>query len=44
MLCTIMMGNYISVQGTFVRQSADGRIVVRVGDKLFEGLPVAQAA
>ncbi len=44
MLCTIMMGNYISVQGTFVRNGTGNRIVVRVGDKLFEGTPVAQAA
>jgi hypothetical protein len=28
------------VQGNFVRQLADGRIAVRVGDRIFHGLPV----
>lgn len=38
---TITVGHYVSVQGTFVRQLADGRIEVRVGDKVFAGMPVA---
>ena len=29
------------VQGLFVAQLADGRIAVRVGEKVFTGLPVA---
>lgn len=37
---TIMMGNYVSVQGTFVRQLPDGRVEVRVGSKVFTGNPV----
>ncbi|WP_088622614.1 hypothetical protein [Oceanicola sp. 22II-s10i] len=37
---TITVGNYISVQGTFVRHLPDGRIEVRVGDKVFAGNPV----
>jgi hypothetical protein len=40
MLRTIMMGTYISVQGFFVKNLPNGRIVVRVGDKVFEGKPV----
>ena len=40
MLRTITMGSYISVQGTFIRQLADGMIVVRVGEKTFVGFPV----
>lgn len=44
MLRTITVGTYISVQGTFVRALADGRIVVRVGEKLFQGRPVSVAA
>lgn len=40
MLKTIMMGSYISVQGLFVKAFPDGRIAVRVGDKVFAGRPV----
>ncbi|MGR3320494.1 MAG: hypothetical protein ACU0DK_01015 [Pseudooceanicola sp.] len=39
---TITMGNYVSVQGTFVRQLPDGRVEVRVGDKVFAGVPVSR--
>lgn len=39
---TITVGNYVSVQGTFIRQLPDGRIEVRVGDKIFAGLPVTR--
>jgi hypothetical protein len=28
------------VQGTFVKTLSNGRIVVRVGERTFEGLPV----
>ncbi|MDF1854996.1 hypothetical protein [Pseudooceanicola sp.] len=41
---TITLGNYVSVQGTFVRQLSDGRIEVQVGDKIFAGTPVTQTA
>ncbi|WP_417242109.1 hypothetical protein [Celeribacter sp.] len=41
MIKSITLGNYISVQGLFVRDSTDGKIVVRVGEKTFEGTPVA---
>ena len=41
---TITIGNYVSVQGTFIRDLADGRIEVQVGTKLFTGQPVAQSA
>jgi hypothetical protein len=44
MLRTIIIGSCVSVQGAFVRVSANGRIVVRVGERLFEGRPVAQAS
>ena len=40
MVRTITVGNYISVQGQFVRSLADGRIVVRVGKDEFVGRPV----
>ena len=39
---TIMVGKYLSVQGTFVRQLPDGRVEVRVGDKVFAGKAVSQ--
>ncbi|WP_265019215.1 hypothetical protein [Cognatishimia activa] len=40
MLRTIMVGTCISVQGLFVKSLPNGRIVVRVGDKVFQGKPV----
>ncbi|WP_268876841.1 hypothetical protein [Litorivita pollutaquae] len=44
MLRTIVMGSYISVQGTFVRALPNGKVEVRVGDKTFTGKPVSDAA
>jgi len=44
MLHTIMMGSYVSVQGLFVKALPDGRVQVRVGNQLFTGRPVGQAA
>ncbi|CUH64914.1 hypothetical protein TG4357_01572 [Thalassovita gelatinovora] len=44
MLRTIVIGNYVSVQGTFVRGLPDGKILVRVGDREFAGHPVSQKA
>ncbi len=44
MLRTIMLGSCVSVQGTFVRKGADGKIVVRVGERVFEGFPISRAA
>ena len=46
MLRTIILGSCVSVQGNFVRELANGKIVVRVGDRLYQGFPVdiAQAA
>ncbi|MDJ0628450.1 MAG: hypothetical protein QNJ44_09355 [Rhodobacter sp.] len=45
MLKTIVLGSCVSVQGVFVRRLADGRMTVRVGDKVYSGYPVvAQAA
>ena len=40
MLRTITMGSCVSVQGTFERQLENGRIQVRVGDRIYEGQPV----
>lgn len=40
MLRTIMVGTCISVQGLFVKNLPNGRIAVRVGDKVFQGRPV----
>ncbi|WP_255723135.1 hypothetical protein [Thalassobius sp. Cn5-15] len=44
MIKTIRIGNYISVQGNFVKKTEGGKMVVRVGDKLFTGTPVGQCA
>ena len=41
MLKTILIGSCVSVQGIFVRNLADGRIVVRVDKQIFQGRPVA---
>ena len=39
-LKTITVGTCVSIQGIFVRAQSDGKIVVRVGEKLFTGNPV----
>ncbi|PTW50497.1 MULTISPECIES: hypothetical protein [Rhodovulum] len=44
MIRTIRLGSCVSVQGAFVLCRANGRIVVRVGTRLFEGLPIEAAA
>jgi len=44
MVKTITLGSCVSVQGTFIRKLANGKIVVRVGDRVFSGFPVAAAA
>ncbi|PKP82843.1 MAG: hypothetical protein CVT80_12965 [Alphaproteobacteria bacterium HGW-Alphaproteobacteria-2] len=44
MLKTIMLGSCVSVQGLFVRHLADGRVLIRVGEKMFAGWPVNRAA
>jgi hypothetical protein len=44
MLRTIVLGSAVSVQGTFVRELPDGRIVVKVDDTIFSGKPVGKAA
>ncbi|PJJ82918.1 hypothetical protein CLV77_2695 [Brevirhabdus pacifica] len=44
MVATIMIGSCVSVQGTFIRQLSDGKIVVQVGDRLYQGRAVNQAA
>jgi hypothetical protein len=34
----------VSVQGIFERQLENGKILIRVGDRLFEGFPVTKKA
>ncbi|MBT2131770.1 hypothetical protein [Aliiroseovarius lamellibrachiae] len=43
MMRTIMLGSCVMVQGQFVKALQDGRIVVRVDDRIYTGRPVAQA-
>ena len=43
MMCTIMVGRYSSVQGQFVRNLPDGRVVVQVGNHQHIGRPVSLA-
>lgn len=40
MLQTITIGSCVSVQGLLVRNLDDGRVVVRVGARTYEGLPI----
>ena len=44
MLRTIQIGSCMSVQGLLVRRLDDGRVVIRVDDKLYTGLPVERAS
>ena len=44
MLRTIQIGSCTSVQGLFVRLLEDGRMVVRVGQRLYAGLPIERAS
>ena len=44
MLRTITIGSCVSVQGVFVRDLSDGRILIRVGNLFYSGLPVKSAA
>jgi hypothetical protein len=43
MLRTITIGSCVSVQGILVGQLSDGKVMVRVDEKTFVGLPVAPA-
>lgn len=40
MIKTVILGPHISVQGFVVRALEDGRVAVRVGKQIFEGIPV----
>jgi hypothetical protein len=42
-LRTIAIGSCVSVQGLFVRQLADGKVVIKVDEKTFVGFPVSSA-
>lgn len=40
MLKTILLGSRVLVQGTFVKTLADGQIAVKVGNQIYQGIPV----
>ncbi|MFC6582403.1 hypothetical protein [Sulfitobacter aestuariivivens] len=40
MLRTITLGTCVSIQGIFVKEMPDGRIVVKVDDAVFAGKPI----
>lgn len=44
MLRTILVGSCMSVQGILEKTLPDGRISVRVGDRIFTGPPVFKPA
>lgn len=43
MLRTIVLGSCVSVQGLFIRELANGKVVVRVDGRLYQGYPVDMA-
>jgi hypothetical protein len=43
-LRTIILGSCVSVQGLLVKKLDNGKIVIRVGDRIYEGMPVAKLA
>jgi hypothetical protein len=40
MLRTITVGNHILVQGLFVRSLENGKVIVAVGERQYQGQPV----
>lgn len=42
MIRTIQIGSCVQVQGLFVRQLEDGKIAVRVDERVFVGKPVSK--
>lgn len=43
MLRTITVGSCVSIQGLMVGQMTDGKIMVKVNDKTFVGVPVTNS-
>lgn len=41
MLRTITLGSCVSVQGVVVGQKPDGRLMIRVDEQVFVGIPVS---
>ncbi|MFK7868153.1 MAG: hypothetical protein AB8B58_02815 [Roseobacter sp.] len=44
MLRTIILGSAVMIQGLFVRALPDGRIVIKVDEKNYAGIPVTTTA
>lgn len=44
MLRTVILGSCVSVQGLLVRRLENGKIIVRVGPRTYEGYPVRKAS
>jgi hypothetical protein len=44
MLRTIALGSCVSVQGRVVRELACGTVLVKVGERVYAGLPVSPTA
>lgn len=40
MLRTITVGNHIQVQGLFVRSLENGKVIVSIGERQYQGQPV----
>ncbi|MGR3541406.1 MAG: hypothetical protein ACU0BS_08250 [Hasllibacter sp.] len=44
MIRTVNIGEHLSIQGAFVRDLPNGRVLVRVGKSTFAGKPVGTKA
>jgi len=42
MLRTITVGNHVQIQGLLVRTLENGKVVISVGNREFEGKPVSR--
>lgn len=44
MIRTIVLGSCVQVQGQYVRDLKDGKVAVKVGDRIYTGVPVQSRA
>ena len=42
MLSTISIGSHVQIQGLFVRTLDNGKVIVSVGNREYEGTPVSR--
>ncbi len=42
MLSTITVGSHVQLQGLLIRTLSDGKVVISIGEKEYEGKPVTR--